>query len=358
MNFYILTIHCIPNFGSVLQSYALAAFMNDQGYHTEIIDYRPSYYTKGRNVIRKYTSIAVNLVPYLKRKKKYNDFIKYRIPVTAEVFHALSEMKHLPSQNSVYVAGGDQLWNSFHPCGRDDAYKLTFVNGVPKMAIGTSMGRNSFSKEELDTLSEKIKDFCFIGLREQSTVELLKPFASAPIYHVVDPVLLLRKKDYISICGDKPLISEPYLLMYLTAKSEKLTKTVEYISKKLNLKVVHVSGFSKKCECDYFMKSIGPDELLNLVVYADFVLSSSFHATLFSLLFEKQFCTFLPESGTNTRIEDLLSFYGLSDRIIHDVSEISRVDGIIDYSLVTPKLESFSEQSRRMIKEAVESQES
>ena len=358
MDIYIITIHCIPNFGSVLQSYALAAFLNNQGYRVKIIDYRPSYYSKGRNVVRKYTSIVFNLFPYLKRKKKYSNFIKEHIPLTPDVLHSLEDLHHLPFKDAVFVAGGDQLWNSFHPCGRDDAYKLTFVKGQPKMAIGTSMGRNSFSQEELSALASKISDFSFIGLREQSTVELLQPFTSIPVCHVVDPVLLLNKGDYMKICGEKPIIKEPYLLMYLTAKSEKLEKTVEYVSKKKNLKIVHVSGFSKKCACDYFMKSIGPDELLNLVVHSSFVLSSSFHATLFSLLFEKQFCTFLPESGTNTRIEDLLSFYGLSNRIIHDASEVNRTDPDIDYSLVTKQLEQFSEQSRKLIIDAIASQKS
>ncbi len=356
MNFYIITIHCIPNFGSVLQSYALVAFLNNQGYNAKIIDYRPSYYTKGRNALKKYTSIVFNLFNYHKRKNKYNAFINNRIPLTPKVLKTFEELKYLPKEDAVFIAGGDQLWNSFHPCGRDDAYKLTFVQGLPKMAIGTSMGRNSFSKEELVVLSEKIKDFCFIGLREQSTVEMLKPFATVPVHHVVDPVLLLQKEDYLKICGEKPLINEPYLLMYLTAKSEKLDKTVEYVSKKKNLKIVHVSGFSKKCKCDYFMKSIGPDELLNLVVFSEFVISSSFHATLFSILFEKQFCTFLPESGTNARIEDLLSFYGLSNRIIHDATEVNRTDLEIDYSYVAGKVAEFSDQSRKMIIEAISSQ--
>lgn len=355
MKYLIITIHCIPNFGSVFQSYALTKFLNTQGYETSIIDYRPTYYSRGRNVVRKYGSILLNLFPYLKQKRNFDSFIRKNIPLTKPTLYTIDDLKKLPVEGVVYISGGDQLWNSFHPSGRDDAYKLTFISGVKKLAIGTSMGRTSFSDEELRELSSKVKDFSFIGLREQSTVELLKPYLSTPVNHVVDPVLLLRKNDYLKLCGDKPYIKDPYLLMYMTAKSEKLNKTVEYVSKKLGLKIVHVSGFSKKCKCNYFLKSIGPETLLNLIVHARFVISSSFHATLFSILFEKQFCSFLPESGTNTRIEDLLSFYGLSNRIIHDASEVKRTDSLIDYTQVTNTVEHFSEQSRQMIISAISS---
>lgn len=358
MKIRIITIHCIPNFGSVFQSYALAAFLNNQGYDTQIIDYRPSYYSKGRNVVRKYVAVVLNLIPYLKQKKKYDFFIERNIPVTSSTFHSYDELKNLPTNDVVYVSGGDQLWNSYHPSGRDDAYKLTFIKGVKKLALGTSMGRTSFTKEELTLLSDKVSDFSFIGLREQSTVELLRPYSNVPIAHVCDPVLLLKKEDYLKKCGDKPIIDEPYMLLYMTAKSEKLGPTVEYISKKYNLKVVQVNGYRKKCASEYVFKSPGPDELLNLLVHSKFVLSASFHATLFSIIFEKQFCSFLPEAGTNARIEDLLSYFGLSNRIIHDLTEIKRVDNVIDYSYITEKVDGFREKSRKKIIDVISSQKS
>ena len=354
MNINIITIHCIHNFGSVFQSYALVSYLKGLGYNAKIIDYRPSYYFKGRNILKRYVSILLNPVSYTKQHRKYERFIKNNLHVTDVMYKTLSELERFVDEKTVYIAGGDQLWNSFHPCGRDDAYKLSFVKKGKKMAFGTSMGRNSFSEAELKELSKKISDFQVVGLREQSTVEMLRPYVDVPMAHVSDPVLLLDKKDYMGFIGNKPLINEPYLVMYLAAKDELLEKTVQYVAKKKNLKIVHVCGFTKKCECDYFLKATGPEELLNIIYYSCFVVSASFHATLFSILFEKQFCTLLPEAGTNTRIEDLLSFYGLEHRILHSTDEIKNLDIEIDFSEVSKKRENFSEYSRNVLNKALQ----
>ena len=353
MNVYILTIHCIHNFGSVFQSYGLARYLCNQGYNTQIIDYRPSYYFKGRSIVKRYVSILLNPLSYIKQHRKYEEFIKNNLPVTNVMYKSLSELEDFDDKEAVYIAGGDQIWNSFHPCGRDDAYKLIFSKKGKKLAFGTSMGRTSFSEAELKQLGHKIEDYLFVGLREQSTVNMLKQYVNLPVKHVADPVLLLGKNEYMRFVGDKALIKGPYLVMYLAAKSELLEKAVEHVAKARNLKVVHVCGFKKKCKCDYFLKSTGPEELLNLIYYSNFVISASFHATLFSILFEKQFCTLLPEAGTNTRIEDLLSFYNLESRILHTISEIGNLDTDIDFTHVSEKRDAFSEQTRNDINDLI-----
>ena len=240
------------------------------------------------------------------------------------------------------------MWNSFHPCGKDDAYKLTFVKTFKKLAYGTSMGKTSFDEKELSEIATKINDFYSIGLREQSTVSLLQKYTSIPVRHVADPVLLLEKGDYINFVGSKRLIDKPYMLVYMVAKSALLDVAVDTISKIRKLKIVHVSGFGKKCKCDYKLTT-GPEELLNLIYYADFVLSASFHATLFSVLFNKQFCTLLPEAGTNIRIEDFLNYLHLENRIINSAEELSQIETNIDYDKVNQITESFASSSRKYL---------
>lgn len=354
MKIYIITIHCIHNFGSVYQSYGLVHYLRKQGYDAEIIDYRPDYYRKGRNVIRKYASIALNPISYFKQYKRYLSFISTNIKVSDRVYHNIDELRELQDKDSIFIAGGDQIWNNFHPCGRDDAYKLTFANGY-KLAYGTSMGRNSFTEQELEDLRSKIEDFQSIGLREQSTVPMLQPYSKCNVYHAADPVLLLHKEDYLPFIGNKRLINEPYLLMYLADRSSLLDNTIACISKKRGLKVVHVCGFSKKCQCDYFLKATGPEDLLNLIYNSDFVVSASFHATLFSILLHKQFCTLLPEEGTNTRIEDALAFFSLSDRIIRKKDDLSRLERDIDFDNTDIIREHHVENSKNLLTDTLNS---
>ncbi|MCK9220809.1 MAG: polysaccharide pyruvyl transferase family protein [Bacteroidales bacterium] len=353
MRVYIITIHCIHNFGSVFQSYGLVKYLQNEGYDAELIDYRPDYFRGGRNPLRKYSSIALNLISYTKQYKHYQSFIDKKIIKTSTVYHSIKELQKLAKEDAVFITGGDQLWNSFHPCGRDDAYKLTFVHKGKKIAYGTSMGRISYSKDELEELSKKISDYITIGLREQSTVSMLQQHTKVPVYHAADPVLLLNKENYMSFIGEKRLINEPYLVMYLAAKSHLLEQTIEHIANRQGLKVVHVCGFSKKCRCDYFLKATGPGDLLNLIYYSEFVVSASFHATLFSVLFEKQFCSLLPEAGTNTRIEDFLSYFGLSGRIVHTVDEIKNLDNQIDFTLTKSIREELVAKSKEQLLSAI-----
>ena len=209
----------------------------------------------------------LNPLSYIRLHRKYEGFIKNNLPVTSVMYKTLSELEDFDDEKAVYIAGGDQIWNSFHPCGRDDAYKLTFVKGRKKIAYGTSMGRNSFTTDELNVVAEKIKDFYSIGLREQSTVSMLQPFTPVSIYHAADPVLLLEKSHYLPFIGKEGLIKEPYMLMYLADKSIVLDKIVDKVSNDRNLKIAHVCGSNKKCRCDYFLKTTGPTDLLNLIYY-------------------------------------------------------------------------------------------
>lgn len=349
---YIITIHCIHNFGSVFQSYGLLRFLQNHGYDVELLDYRPSYYRKGRNVLRKMAGILMNVRAYLNQRNKYDSFINNYL-AKSRPYYSFEDLKDYAEKDAVFIVGGDQLWNTYHPCGNDDAYKLTFVSGVKKIAFGTSMGRNTFSYDELNGLQTKIRDFSFIGLREQSTVPMLAPFSRVIPCHVVDPVLLLDKEDYQDFIDIEPLIKEPYLLMYLAPKSSLLQYVVNCVAEQRGLKVVHVCGFTAKCRYDYFLNDTGPKDLLNLIYNADFVVSASFHATLFSLLFNKQFCTLLPGEKTSTRIEDLLSYYGLENRIVRNESDCIKLSDSIDFNPVNNEMTKHVEKSRVMLLGAI-----
>lgn len=317
MQIKIITIHNIPNFGSIYQAYALQKYLEKEGCEVEIIDYNPSYFNKvtTRTLLGK----LMNLRSYARRTKKFRAFIKKNMKLTRDEYKSLGDLTNRLSSADLYIAGGDQLWNSYHDCGRDDAFKLSFTDGY-KMSYGTSIGRSNLSENELKSLKNKIMNFKAIAVRESSSVKMLER-VDIHAKHCVDPVLLLKRSEYEKFVS-KPTI-EKYLLVYLVTPSPLLDKTIEYISKILNLKVVLCSGFSKKCKCDYFIKDLGPEEILSYVIHADFVLSASFHATLFSVLFEKEFATLLPNANTNERIQDFLNWTNFSDRIIESEKDLN-----------------------------------
>lgn len=328
MKIRIITIHSIPNFGSVFQSYALCKFLIDNGYtDTKIIDYDPPYYKK--RTLRSVAGKLLNFRKCCRRDKKFRDFVKANIPLTEKRYTSIKELYGENFDADVYIAGGDQLWNVFHDCGNDDAYKLTFASGF-KMSYATSMGQTDFTSEQLSDLCKKLEDFSAVSVRESSTVKLLTENGIDAV-HCCDPVYLLDADDYDKFL--RPVKKEKYMLVYLVTPSKLLEDCISFLKDKYSLKVILCSGLSKKCTCDEFLKDLGPDEILSYINGAEIVLSSSFHATSFSMILKKQFFTILPNEHTNERIIDVLKRNGLSDRIVTDETNLQEsLCRVIDYS--------------------------
>ena len=168
----------------------------------------------------------------------------------------------------------------------------------------------------------------------------------------VDPVFLLDSSEYIKFI--RPVNQPKYLLVYLVNPSKLLDECIEFLSKKYGLKVILCSGFSKKCMCDQFLKDLGPDEILSYIYYADMILSSSFHATAFSLIFQKQFFTILPDIHTNERIIDLLTIRELMHHIITEKSDLNTVlNDQINYSSIVD-YNKYIANSKDYLKKAIE----
>lgn len=354
MRIHIITIHHIHNFGSVLQAYCLQRYLAELGHDVDIIDYRPKYYNLGKNKIKSLIGIILNLKSYINRKRKFEDFIKQYDRLTIKRYNNIEQLySEYKSSSDVFVAGGDQLWNSFHPCGNDDAYKLLFTDSSHKFAIGTSLGRNNQSESELSGLAEKIKDFNAIFLREESTVNRFIKYINIPCHHIIDPVGLIDLYDLKRI-AILPKFTSPYAVMYLADSGELLDNCITLLANDYKLKIVHICGFKKKCYCDLLEKDIGPREILGYIFNSEFVLSASFHATFFSIIFNKQFATLLPNSQTNERIESLLKYFGLQNRIIRSIEDLKCLNKSIDFTSVNIKLNDFAIKSKQLINKYLE----
>lgn len=327
MKISIITIHNIHNFGSVFQAYALCKYLNNKGHQTEIVDYNPVYFRKKK--IKTILGQLLNIKQYKTRKSKFESFVKKNIKLSSREYLTLEDLTKNPPVADIYISGGDQLWNSYHDCGRDPSYKLKFTDGY-KISYATSMGRDNYTNEELLKLKDDLHEYQCISVRESSSVKLLNSVEVNNVTQVVDPVLLFNTNDYNQFLT-KPKIDK-YLFVYLVQPSELLEETVDFISRSLGLKVVLYGGMAKKCKCDYFLKDLGPDEVLSYLRYADFVISASFHATLFSIMYHKQFVTLLPDKHTNDRIEDLLKWSKMTDRLIKNNTDLEKnIFGEIDF---------------------------
>ncbi len=330
-NIYILTIHHIPNFGSELQAFALQNFLEQNQINSKIIDYRPNYFKFGRSKIKAFFKSILFYKSNRIIRAKSEGFIKINMKLTDRLFSNFEDLKTIEStEKDIFIAGGDQLWNSYHPCGRDGAYKLLFVKNGKKLSYGTSIGRNNLSQDEIGILVSQISDFRSIGLREWSSVEMLKNRGLNNLYNAVDPVLLLDKKDYTSLMKKKE-VKRPYVLFYMIKGSELINAMVKKAKEK-HMHVIQVGGRRDECDCDERLLELSPDEMLGLIMEADCIVSSSFHATVFAVMFNKPFYSLLPNESTNARIIDFLSQLGLQNQIVKAEKEIKSFPPIIDFS--------------------------
>lgn len=345
MKILTITLHSSQNPGSTLQAFALQHFLIRCGYEAEIIDYRPRYISAGKNKIRNIAGKVLFWDKYLKKKQKFNQFSKKYMRLTPEMYKNYRELKSNPPEAEVYIAGSDQIWNCSYPCGNDKAYYLGFAENKIKMSYAASIGKKKIPQKELKWICDNIKDFSFISVREESSEYLLKSAGIKDVQYVCDPVLLVNKTKYEEMKINPQL--KDYIAVYLVGRSKLLDKTISLLKKKYGCKVVLVGGFTKRCDCDVHIKDIGPCDFLGLISNAEFVVASSFHATVFAHIFKKDFAVILPE-GNGARIEQFLQVTNLTDRIIRRESDISKAIEKIDFTSHTERLNKFVDESKKV----------
>lgn len=189
-----------------------------------------------------------------------------------------------------YVCGSDQIWNPDMMGGVcSDFYFLNFGDNTAKrIAYAASIGKENIETKYLDYFKNSLSTFDALSLREQACKQQLEQLINKPIEVTLDPTLLLSKYEWEKVCADIEELP-PYLLVYDLSASKEFTDAVNALSKKLNLPVVHFR--SKKIYNNELKRffDYGPAEFLSLIKNAEFVFCSSFHGTVFSVIFEKEF---------------------------------------------------------------------
>lgn len=356
----IITFHCSYNYGSMLQAYALQTYVKSLGYDVKIIDFVmeqdfEQYKLFRTNLYKKQLkSLLADIVfffPHFKRKRNFESFAKERFILTEKRYFSWKDLKELNSTLDIFICGSDQIWNIDCTHGIEPAYFLKFAaDNKTKIAYAPSLAHTSFECGNKQELKELLNRFNAISVREESTIPYLQGVLDERIQAVLDPTLLLSRQAYTSLINKKKKFFEKYIFVYFLETNEELVKYCEKLKDSTGLKLYYVS-YKVNCGMNVGKNLFGmsPENFLLYIDSAEYVLTNSFHATVFSIIFKKKFCTF-PTKRSSSRMVDLLKKLGLEQRIY---SKNFDFNAEIDYDNVLNKLNDLKKQSISFLNEAL-----
>lgn len=343
MNCSIVTFHRAHNYGAVLQAYALQKTLDSLGYNVSFFDYQHEEIAKvyrfipapSNEKVITYLKRLVNTALDFKRKKaRYKAFNKF-----IDSNFKLSDSKVLQDFD-VVVLGSDQIWNPEYTNGFVDAHfgRHRNLNSRKVVSYAASLGQSNLEGEQLAEFYEKLSGIDTLGVREDSLKDMIVSMSIERDVSVnLDPTLLLDKTDWDFISEERA-ISEPYVLVY-EVKCNKLTKSaIEYIEKHYGLKVIILSARTNYKIPKEYITDASPLQFLSLFKYADFVITTSFHGTVFSIINNKPFITLAFGDHTDVRSNALLSKIGLNERIVDNPENFSIAKEMVNYELANEKL--------------------
>lgn len=373
MKIGILTLPLHTNYGGILQAYALQTVLERMGHEVVVFDKIlpepslplwkcPFVYSKrlvnkllGRKddivFLEKYVSKIKPII-----QQNTNKFIKNYIHRVS--FKTFAKIPNANTFNAIIV-GSDQVWRPiyFGEDHVDDAF-LAFARGwnIKRIAYAASFGVDKweYSPLQTETCKSLLHNFDAISVREESGVKLCRDFFECKAQLVLDPTMLLDKSDYVKIIKTSNVPkSKGNLLVYILDETPDKTELIKKIADKYNLKPFIVGSNSEKIHAPLNERIQPPvEEWLRGFYDAEFVITDSFHACVFAILFEKQFVVIGNKKRGMSRFISLLSLFGLENRLIAENSNVSAVD-YIDFTLLRNRLAELKEKAMSFLYESL-----
>lgn len=346
MKIGVITIEKVNNYGAELQATATIKVLQGMGYETEIIDYcyyknwnfkdtrisapfvsmsvkgRLMYWVKYRLVNRIVAKILPLLYPTVKRRiQRFEDFHKINTRMSKR-YLSMPELYQTKMDYDVYVVGSDQVWNP-SASSSIEPYFLTFApKEAKKISYASSFGVSNIPASLYEKYKRLLSNIDYLSVREQTGVCLVKTLTGRDATCVLDPTLLLHKKQWGNIMLAYPHMPSRYILVYQLLPSETLPSLAKSIAEEMKCPIYYLAKRAYAVNAPNGMRVIkdaGPAEFLWLIKNASCVVTNSFHGTAFSVNFCTPFYTVLnSKRGSNARITSLLNSVNLMGRIVYE----------------------------------------
>ena len=349
MKIGIMTFHNAENYGAVLQAYALKNHLQkmNPSCQVDIVDYRCPLIEESHQYFRpisyfKHTGIR-RIVSFLLQFLYFPKRVRVKGVFEAFVTDFLEPQNNSFNEYDYVVYGSDQIWNP-SLTGNDTAYFGKGFSGK-KIAYAASDGGELVSEKETISL---LQDFHAISCREKSlSHKLHQHLPEKSVETVCDPVFLLSKEDWLSFA--QPPKERNYLLVYKISENKEMDTEAESFAKKWGKQVIQIVYVKSVKKFLYFKQkfvwAITPNEFVGYFAHADFIFTTSFHGSAFSIILERDFYTF-QFAHRNERITDLFCEMELSERFVSYIPCYETLgEHAIDWTKVTQKREEYRQRS-------------
>ena len=280
----------------------------------------------------------------------FNTFNEMFVLSTDKVY-GVSNVHETLDEFDCFIVGSDQVWNpdNIHY----NLYFLDFVNkNKYKASYAASISKTALTQKQQKPFKKNLDSFNKISVRENNT-EIISSLTKNKVEWVLDPTLLLSLEEWNEVCSKRFDNEEPYLFCYFLNFDKKQQELAISYAKRKALKMIFTTDLRGiyQGNNNFGAENIydaSPSDFLSLIKNAAFVMTDSFHATVFSLIFKKQFVAFerIDFAGMKTRMETLLQLFEAQSRLVDwDKNDFCNIEILeeFDYSQTFKK---FSEMKR------------
>lgn len=357
----ILTFHRATNYGAILQAYGLVSYLKSLGCDAKIIDYKPERMSRlfipfrSKNIRSIIACVYVNIkqIPAIwrkfKRRKMFWDYIKVILPMTSRVI----KDEDLPAFDFIFV-GSDQIWSTCFTGGPDKFYFGQFNSKGAKLISYAGSAAEDMDGSFYSTNNAQLLNVFFaISVRERELQSYLqKQLPQKDIVLVLDPTLLAGFEFFDGLVMKNRPLSKPYVLIYqvIREQDDNIQQYAINKAKELDCILVEIKDSKMYIDCGrgYEEKGwVNPSMFVSLHKYASHVITTSFHGTAFSLMFNRSFDVVSISPEVDSRAEALLQQIGLDDRLIK-LPNVNEQKPLI-YEEINYKLEELRASSQSFI---------
>lgn len=348
MKIGIITFQRACSYGAKLQAYALSTYLCRLGHQAEIIDY--SNIGEGRMPGLQFYSVGCFLKSIIciinsfwkerLRRNRMKNFFFIETPHSPKHYDA-TNISEAEDKYDMFIAGSDQVWCPRYNLG-DTNFLLSFVNNnKKKFSYAASFGFSFIDTKYESLYSQYLNLFNKILVREAEGAHIVEKLTQRKTDIVLDPTFLLDNMQWNSIARYPLKRNFKYILCFkILSVSPAYQRLIDHLSLITGYKIVVIdTSYRYKPVKGYLYSTAGPKEFLGLIREAQIVVTNSFHATVFSIIFNRNFYTVLNDNGLNSRMTDLAEKLGLSHRMFNCNSELPTLVNLnIDYEKVNQRL--------------------